>query len=83
MPDRSWTRPAMATLLPTAMAAGTLFYAMFPVLATFVIDDLGGGGRLAGELGSHPQARLGNRTAEDDAVRPREVDLLEGAKTRS
>ncbi len=40
MPDRRLTRPMLSALLPSTMAAGTMFYGLFAVLATFVIEDL-------------------------------------------
>jgi len=41
MSDRRLTRPLLTALLPSTMAAGTLFYALFAVLGKVVIDDLG------------------------------------------
>lgn len=40
MPDRRLTRPLLMALLPSTMAAGTLFYGLFAVLGKVVIDDL-------------------------------------------
>ncbi len=43
-------------------------------------DDVGGGGRLAGELAAHGLAHVVDRAAVHDRIGPREVDVLEDAR---